>query len=125
MLLWNDPDEPCGDDLRFDPGWLRRMLPMAWRRLPRLREAQVSPRRSWSGLYEMTRDHHPVLGKVPGVEGLYLANGFSGHGVMHSPATGRLLAELIVHGEARLMDIAPLRPERFSEGEPMEDIGVL
>jgi len=125
MLLWNDPAEPRGEDLRFDLAWLRRVLPMAWRRLPRLREAQVSPRRSWAGLYEMTPDHHPVLGKAPGVEGLYLANGFSGHGVMHSPATGRLLAELIVHGEARTMDISPLGLERFARGELMEDIGVL
>ena len=71
-----------------------------------------------AGLYEMSPDRHVLLGPAPGVENLYLANGSSGHGVMHSPALGQLLAELILDGSASSMDIHPLRPSRFAEGQP-------
>jgi sarcosine oxidase subunit beta len=64
--------------------------------VPCLEQAEVNPKRAWAGLYEMTPDHHPILGSVPGVPGLYFANGFSGHGVMHSPATGKITADLIL-----------------------------
>jgi sarcosine oxidase subunit beta len=125
LLLWSDPAEPYGDNMYFDVSWLRRMLPLAYRRLPCLRQTQISPRRCWAGLYEVTPDHHPVLGRVPGVEGLYLANGFSGHGVMHAPATGRLLAQLILQGAASLLDITPLSIERFARGELLAETALL
>ncbi len=125
MLLWSDPDEPYGEDVCFDLRWLRRVLPLAYRRLPCLRDTQISPRRCWAGLYEVAPDHHAVLGPVPGVAGLYLANGFSGHGVMHAPATGRLLADLIVNGKTALLDVSPLRIERFARGELLQETGVL
>lgn len=98
---------------------------MARRRLPLLKNVQVSPRRCWAGLYEVTPDHHPVLGKAPGVEGFYLACGFSGHGIMHSPATGRAMAEWILHGAPRLMDCSSLGLERFAEGRLFQDTAVL
>jgi sarcosine oxidase subunit beta len=101
------------------------MLPLARRRLPALEETMVSPRRCWAGLYEMTPDRHPILGPTPGIDGLYLANGFSGHGVMHSPAVGRLIAEQILYGEARLMDIASLSLSRFADGRLFQENGVL
>jgi sarcosine oxidase subunit beta len=75
----------------------------------------------WAGLTEMTPDHHALLGPMPGVEGLIIATGFSGHGVMHAPATGLLLAELLLDGEAHSMDIAPLSPARFAEGRPLTE----
>jgi sarcosine oxidase subunit beta len=125
MLLWSDPDEPYGEDVGFNLRWLRRMLPLAYRRLPCLRQTQISPRRCWAGLYEVTPDHHAVLGPVPGVAGLYLANGFSGHGVMHAPATGRLLADLIVDGRIKLLDVSALSIERFARGELLQETGVL
>jgi sarcosine oxidase subunit beta len=52
--------------------------------------------RGWAGLYEISPDHHAILGEVPGTESFILANGFSGHGFQHSPAVGRVIAELIV-----------------------------
>src|SRR5437588_5218959 len=61
---------------------------------------------------------HALVGCAPGVENLYLANGSSGHGVMHSPALGQLLAEIILDGAAKSLDIHALRPTRFDEGEP-------
>ncbi|HZG41993.1 MAG TPA: hypothetical protein VEY93_03445, partial [Longimicrobium sp.] len=56
---------------------------------------------------------------APGVKNLFLANGSSGHGVMHSPALGQLLAEIIVDGASSSMDVHPLRPSRFAEGQPI------
>ena len=78
--------------------------------------ANVEIQSSWSCYYEMTPDDHPIVGAVPGVDGLYIAAGFSGHGYMHSPATGRLIVEEMVDGKARTLDIADLSLERFVSG---------
>jgi len=85
----------------------------------------VNPARGWAGLYEMTPDHHAILGPVPQVPGLFLANGFSGHGVMHSPATGKILADLILNGTSSLVDTRALSVERFAEGRLIEESVVL
>jgi sarcosine oxidase subunit beta len=66
----------------------------------------------------MSPDSHALLGLAPGAENFYLANGSSGHGVMHAPALGQLLAEIILDGEAKALDVRALRPTRFEEGEP-------
>ena len=58
----------------------------------------VNPKRAWAGLYEMSPDHHCILGPVDDVPGFFCANGFSGHGVMHAPSTGKILADLILYG---------------------------
>lgn len=73
----------------------------------------------WAGLVELTPDHHPLLGHVPGFDGLVVATGFSGHGVMHAPVTGTLIAELLLDGQATALDIAPLSPLRFAECRPI------
>ncbi|MGI8882962.1 MAG: FAD-dependent oxidoreductase, partial [Pyrinomonadaceae bacterium] len=73
-----------------------------------------------AGLYENTPDHHAILGGCS-IEGLYFANGFSGHGVMHSPATGRALSEIILDGEANFLDVSCLRFERFAKGELLHE----
>jgi len=84
-------------------------------RVPDLEKARIA--RGWAGLYEISPDHHAILGKVPEVEGLILANGFSGHGFQHSPAVGKVIAELILEGKASTIDITPLSIERFEKGE--------
>jgi sarcosine oxidase subunit beta len=73
--------------------------------------------RGWAGLYEITPDHHAILGTVPEIEGFVFANGFSGHGFQHSPAVGKVIAELIVEGKASTIDISSLSIERFKKGE--------
>jgi sarcosine oxidase subunit beta len=125
LLAWNDPEETTGFKTDFDLSFIEKILVRAAGRVPCLAEAEVNPRRAWAGLYEMTPDHHAIIGAAPGVRGLFLANGFSGHGVMHSPATGRLISELILHGETRLLDARPLRPERFSEGDLLTEAAIL
>jgi sarcosine oxidase subunit beta len=66
----------------------------------------------------MSPDRHALLGLAPGFDNFYLANGSSGHGVMHAPALGQLLAEIILDGAATSLDTHALRPSRFDEGEP-------
>jgi glycine/D-amino acid oxidase-like deaminating enzyme len=65
----------------------------------------------------MSPDGHALLGRTPGIDNLYLANGSSGHGVMHAPALGQLLAEIMLDGTAHTLDAHTLRPSRFAEGE--------
>ena len=89
------------------------LLPTAVRVFPPLEAAGIAS--SWAGLYEMTPDRHPIIGQTP-VEGFYLACGFSGHGFQHAPIVGKLLAELIVEGRARTVDISELSLERFETG---------
>jgi sarcosine oxidase subunit beta len=102
-------------DTAPDPAFVAdELLPTAVRVFPALEEATVE--HSWVGLYEMTPDRLPIVGEAPGVRGLYLANGFSGHGFQHAPIVGKLLAELIVGGQARTVDISGLGLERFSSG---------
>ena len=84
-------------------------------RVPLLEHSSIA--RGWAGLYEISPDHHAIIGAFPKLKGFICANGFSGHGFQHSPAAGILLAELIVEGEANSLDIYPLRPQRFQEGD--------
>jgi sarcosine oxidase subunit beta len=94
-------------------------------RVPCLESVEVNPKRAWAGLYEMTPDHYPIIGPAPQVRGLYFANGFSGHGVMHSPATGRIVSDLILHGRSSLVDAGVLGIERFAEGRLLTETAVL
>ena len=125
LLAWPDKEERFGFKTNFDYEFVEKILSRAVERVAVFAEAEVNPRRCWAGLYEITPDHHAIIGRAPGVDGLYLANGFSGHGVMHSPAAGRILSELIVYGEARVIDAAPLGLERFAEGRLLKETAVL
>jgi sarcosine oxidase, subunit beta len=125
LLAWNDPAETPGFKTAFDPEFIEKILTRGVDRLPVLEQAEVNPKRAWAGLYEMTPDHHPVLGPVPGLPGFFLANGFSGHGVMHSPATGRILADLIVHGKSGLVDTEVLGFDRFAAGRLLHETALL
>jgi len=125
LLAWNDPEETPGFKTEFDPGFVEKILTRAADRVPVLAEAEVNPRRAWAGLYEMTPDHHAVIGPAPRVAGLYFVNGFSGHGVMHSPASGRITADLILHGHSNLVDATQLNVTRFDSGKLLEETAVL
>ncbi len=125
LMAWNDPDETTSFNTNFDRAFIEKILTRGVHRFPVLEEAEVNPSRAWAGLYEMTPDHHPVLGAAPGIGGFYLANGFSGHGVMHSPATGKILADLILTGTTDLIDVHLLDYNRFAEGRLIEETAVL
>jgi sarcosine oxidase subunit beta len=125
LLAWNDPEETFGFKTDFDPGFIEKILTHAAYRVPALAEAEVNPRRAWAGLYEMTPDHHAIIGSAPNIQGLYFANGFSGHGVMHSPASGRITADLILQGHSPLINASQLSIDRFAEGRLLEETAVL
>lgn len=125
LLAWNDPEETPGYKTDFDPAFIEKILTRAADRVPVFENLAVNPKRAWAGLYEMTPDHHPILGEAPGVPGFFLANGFSGHGVMHAPATGKILSDLILTGRCDLVDVALLGLSRFAEGRLIEETAVL
>lgn len=125
LLAWNDPEETPGFKTDFDPGFVEKILTRAADRVPCFENLGVNPKRAWAGLYEMTPDHHPILGPVEELPGFFLANGFSGHGVMHAPATGKILSDLILTGACDLVDTSLLRLSRFAEGKLIHESAVL
>jgi sarcosine oxidase, subunit beta len=125
LMAWNDPEETPGYKMDFEPAFIEKILTRAADRVPVFENVAVNPRRAWAGLYEMTPDHHPILGEAPGNPGFFLANGFSGHGVMHAPATGKILSDLILTGRCDLVDTSLLSLGRFAEGRMIEETAVL
>jgi sarcosine oxidase subunit beta len=125
LLAWNDPEETPGYKTDFEPAFIEKVLTRAADRVPIFENLAVNPKRAWAGLYEMTPDHHPILGEAPGIPGFFLANGFSGHGVMHAPATGKILSDLILTGKTNLVDVSLLSLSRFAEGRMIEETAVL
>jgi sarcosine oxidase subunit beta len=97
---------------------LEEIIERASRRVPKIENAEVM--RGVTGVYDMTPDARPLLGQVPGVEGLYICAGFSGMGFKISPAIGLVISELILDGAATTVDISAFRPTRFAEGEPIK-----
>jgi len=125
LLAWNDPEETPGYKSEFEPSFIEKILTRAAERVPCFENLAVNPKRAWAGLYEMTPDHHPILGEAPQAPGFFLANGFSGHGVMHAPATGKILSDLILTGKTELIDASLLNLTRFAEGRMIHETAVL
>jgi glycine/D-amino acid oxidase-like deaminating enzyme len=113
-------DEPAGENFTVDETrWTDEMLPALLYRVPSL--AGLRLLEGWTGLYEMTPDHNAIIGEHPDVAGLFLANGFSGHGLMMAPATGQALSDLIRLGRSETIEIAPFAVDRFARGQPFLD----
>jgi sarcosine oxidase subunit beta len=114
-----NPEQPPGFDIDVDWSFLTDTLAaVACRRLPVLDEVGIT--RAQAGLHADTPDRNAILGEAPGVRGLYLACGFSGHGFMHAPAVGRLMADLVMGKTGAAQEAAPFRPDRFRDGEAPE-----
>jgi sarcosine oxidase subunit beta len=125
LLLPLDTPKPDPYDTSFEPSWLNELLPRAHHRIPVLKEAAIDLTQCHCGLYEMSPDKHAIVGEASELGGFYLVNGSSGHGVMHSPALGQLVSEMILDGVVRSLDIHSLRPSRFAENDLNADTGVL
>jgi sarcosine oxidase subunit beta len=119
----SNAEQEAGFDTTVDEDWRLRHLEEAMERLPLLAEAEISA--EWAGLYEVTPDDQPILGKLPQVDGLFSCAGFSGHGLMHGPAAGLLLAEEILDGRAHTVNIDPLRYSRFATGAAVGEYNVV
>jgi sarcosine oxidase subunit beta len=122
LLGMADPtEEPAFDDsVNWD--FMPTVVERALARFPVLERTSIKT--GWAGLYEDTPDKHPILGTVEGIEGFISAAGFSGHGIMHAPATGELIADLIVDGRTSL-DISPLGSSRFRTGQLVREHNVI
>ena len=126
LLAWNDPEETPGYKTDFEPAFIEKILTRAANRVPAFENLAVNPKRCWAGLYEMTPDHHAILGPVESVPGFFLANGFSGHGVMHAPATGKILSDLILRGKTDIVDdVSMLGFDRFAKGALLHETALL
>lgn len=118
LLLWPTPGVVGAPfETPVDAGWVEAVVAKARQRVPVLAQVPVDRAACWAGLYEMSPDKHAILGVSPECPNLYLINGSSGHGVMHAPALGHLLAEIILDGAASTLDTTPLRPSRFAQGD--------
>jgi sarcosine oxidase subunit beta len=126
LLLWPTPGVP-GRPLEYgvEDGWIDEVFAKGKGRVPVVGRMRLDRAGCWGGLYEMSPDHHAILGAAPGCPNLYLLNGSSGHGVMHAPALGMLLAEIVAEGRAQSLDVTPLRPERFDGGAHAPESGGL
>ena len=107
-----NPQEPVGTDESVDLAWEQVHLEAALRRFPLLAQAGLA--HHWAGLYEVSPDAHPLIGRLEPLDNAYVVAGFSGHGFMHGPIAGKLLAEVILDGHASTLDIDALDPNRFS-----------
>lgn len=113
----SNPDEPPSHNQQVDWAWLDTVLEAGLERFPILERAGLAEKQCWAGLYEITPDNMPVLGRHPDLAGYIDASGFSGHGVMHAPATGMLMAEEVLDGRAHTIDIDELRIARFRDAD--------
>jgi glycine/D-amino acid oxidase-like deaminating enzyme len=114
VLAKTKPDEPPGIRFECDIGrFYDDFFPDLVRRLPEFREVKLVF--GWGGLYEMTPDHNGIIDEI--AEGVYVAAGFSGHGLMMSPATGKLVSELIRTGRFQTVDASPLTFSRFAHNQ--------
>jgi len=117
-------EEPPTFDLTVDRVFFENVVAqVATTRFPPLADAEIHT--SWAGSYETSPDANPILGRVPGLEGLIVANGFSGHGFQHAPGVGQLIAEEILDGAATTLDISPFSIDRFDGGDIDAERGVV
>jgi len=104
--------------------WDEIVWPTLAARVPAFEAAKVV--NAWAGYYEYnTFDQNGIVGRHPEIESLIFATGFSGHGIQQSPAVGRAVAELIVHGSYRTLDLSPFGYERISAGRPIRELNVV
>jgi FAD-dependent oxidoreductase domain-containing protein 1 len=116
-----DADPHPGDN--FDPNLdllEDKLWPLLAHRIPALEQLRLQ--RAWAGHYDQCLlDHNAIIGAIPGIANLFVASGFSGHGVQHGPATGRAIAELIRFGGYRTLDLTPLGYERVRDNRPLPE----
>jgi len=117
--LFSGPkDNESTFDTNVDWEHLAESVAKAVARVPVLEQAEI--KRGWAGSYDLSPDNNAILGAVPELPGFYLATGHSGHGFMHGPATGKLMAELILTGKTSI-DISALSLDRFRTGKTVRE----
>ena len=120
------PDaDPPSEDFEVDWRlWDERLWPALAQRVPGFESAKLIS--AWAGHYDVNvLDHNVILGPHPDVDNLIFANGFSGHGLQQSPAIGRAIAELIVDGKFRSLDLTALGWQRVLNNQPLLELNVV
>jgi sarcosine oxidase subunit beta len=125
VIAYSDPNDPPSHETTVDPKFLDDLAERVPRRFPSLAEIPIDPERCWAGSYPETPDHHAIVGGSPDLPRFLQCVGFGGHGIMHAPAAGRAIAELVTLGRCETFDIHPLRPSRFLEGDLVVETAVL
>jgi sarcosine oxidase subunit beta len=119
----SNPDQAFGFDESVDLDWERVHLEAAVRRLPLLEQADLASH--WAGLYEMTPDAHPLIGRLEPFSNAFVVAGFSGHGFMQGPIAGQLMAELLLDGRIHSLDVSVLDPGRFARDGAVREYNVI
>jgi len=122
LVRMSNPNEKPGFDQNVDEDFELINLEAAIERMPLLENASRASH--WAGLYEITPDAHPIYG-VTDVKGFLLCTGFSGHGFMHGPISGKLMSELILDGKFSSVDVSMLDLKRFEEGRLINEYNVV
>ena len=122
LIGMSNQNEQPGTDQSVDEDFELVNLDAAIERMPLVEKAQRASH--WAGLYEVTPDAHPIFGGTP-VNGLYLCTGFSGHGFMHGPISGKLMSEFILDGKYSSLDVSMLDLKRFEEGRLIQEYNVV
>ena len=122
LMGMTDNEEPSSFNTHVDWDFLAQVVEKAIHRAPILEQAGFMD--GWGGLYAVTPDDNPILGPLPELEGFICAGGFSGHGFMLAPATGRAIAELILEGQSTV-DISALSINRLREGREFREEQVI
>jgi sarcosine oxidase len=120
-----EADEPREMDWDVDYGWFEeRIWPNLAARIPAFEAIKVI--NAWVGHYDYNAfDQNGVIGPHPNIKNLYFANGFSGHGLQQGPASGNAIAELIVYGEYRAIDLERMSYGRFLRNEPLFEKNII
>ncbi|MBX3280889.1 MAG: FAD-binding oxidoreductase [Acidobacteria bacterium] len=124
LFAYPDREETPSFNTEFDNAFAEKVYELARHRAGFLFESKPVMEKCRAGLYENTPDHHAIIGGCA-VDGLYFATGFSGHGVMHSPASGRAISEIVLDGKASFLDVSSLSLERFDRGELLTETGYI
>lgn len=124
LLCWPTDNDKHDAAPAADDDWLEAVRVMIDQRVPSLRNVSLDRAKSYSGFYEMSPDHHAIVGFAPECPSMFLVNGSSGHGVMHAPALGAAAAEILC-GNTPAIDVSPLSPLRFASGELLDSGGLL
>jgi sarcosine oxidase subunit beta len=122
LIGMSNQNEQPGFDQNVDEDFELVNLEAAIERMPLVEKAQRASH--WAGLYEVTPDAHPIYGSTP-VNGYYVCTGFSGHGFMHGPISGKLMSEIILDGKYSSVDVSMLDLKRFEEVRMIQEYNVV
>jgi sarcosine oxidase subunit beta len=122
LIGMSNPDQQPGFDQSVDEEFELVNLEAAIERMPLVEKASRASH--WAGLYEVTPDAHPIYGTT-NLEGFLVCTGFSGHGFMHGPVSGKLMSELILDGTFSTVNVSMLDLARFEEGRLIQEYNVV